>query len=81
MKQQNFTALVPMGGRSEGQIAIHSYTGPSLEQAQKWAEGRFSRPAVIVKDVDHPWIYEMIRQGEDHQALQERIRQLFKELS
>jgi len=79
MRNQNFTALVPMGGKHEGQIAIHSYTGPSEENARKWAEDRFSRPAVIVKDEDHPWIYEMIRNG-DIELLQSKLNELYHSL-
>jgi hypothetical protein len=53
MKNKHFIALVPMDGQLKGLIGQHSTEQPTKQAAEKWAENRFSRPAVIVDMSEH----------------------------
>lgn len=80
-----YTALVPMGGKCEGLIALHSAGTHSLEAARAWANGRFSNPenVVIVKDQDHPWLYGNNFESENDPKLIEfrnRVKALYNSL-
>lgn len=70
-KLKEFTALVPMGGRFEGRIALHSTMAYSLESAIEWAKVRFSRMFVVVQDDDYPELYdsELFPKSEEEDTL------------
>lgn len=49
MTKKHFLALVPMGGEYTGKIGQHSTMQETFADATEWANGRFSRPFVIVE--------------------------------
>lgn len=50
-----FTALVEMGGKYEGTIALHGCKKQSLSEAEEWARQRFNRLAVVISDDDYDY--------------------------
>lgn len=77
---KEYTALVPMGGAFEGEVAIHSTQALSLEQAQKWAANRFNRLAVVVEDVNHRWLHTTsFSEKGAHEKFQNQLKALYNE--
>lgn len=74
-KKYDFTALVPMGGEHEGKIALHSTKQRTIEEAEMWAKGRFSRLSVIILDSDYPDLYPSAKSVADENY----IRKLFED--
>jgi len=53
-KLHPFTAMVAMGGKYEGKIALHSCNKKNLSEAEEWAKERFNRLAIVVSDEEYP---------------------------
>lgn len=70
-----YSALVPM---SDGKIAIHGTEISSEATAQRWADNRFSKKAVVILNSDYPELFNKRFTGEDDPELKEWRQRLLK---